>query len=64
MSEIKIPKNQIHWESIYDENKELCQIITSDQKQEKWFLYNVLSDGGLEKIETNKIPIFKKRKRA
>lgn len=63
MSKVKVPKNQILWESLYNEDKQLCQIITSDQKQEKWFLYNVSSDGELEKIETNKIPIFKNRRR-
>ena len=62
MDEIKVPKNQIHWESIYNINRELCQIVTSDMKQEKWFLYNVSKDGSLEKIETAKMPIFKNRK--
>lgn len=61
MSEIKIPKNQIHWESLYNSNKQLCQIVTSDKDQDKWFLYNVLSDGDLEKIEVGKSPIFKNR---
>lgn len=62
MSEMKLPKNQILWESIYDVNGQLSQIVTSDKDQEKWFLYDVSSDGGLEKIETGKNPLFKNRR--
>ena len=62
MSEVKIPKNQIHWESLYGANGQLCQIVASDKDQEKWFLYNVLNDGSLEKIEVGKNPIFKNRR--
>ena len=63
MSEIKIPKNQIRWESLYDVDNQLCQVITSDKDQDKWFLYNVLSDGSIEKIEVGKTPIFKNRRK-
>ena len=58
----KIPKGQIHWETICDVKDNPLQIITSDLMQEKWFLYNV-SGEKLTKIETASKPMFEKRKR-
>ena len=59
---LKIPKGQIHWETILNEKQEIIQIITSDATQQKWFLYSV-SGEKLTKIETADMPIFEKRKR-
>lgn len=58
---IKIPKNQILWVTLNDENGNAKQIITSDELRRKYYLYDVASDGSLTKIETNDQPIFDKR---
>lgn len=60
MSDIKIPKGQIRWESIYDANHILKQIVTSDEMRRKYYLYNV-DNGILTKIESNTSPVFKGR---
>lgn len=57
---MKIPKGQILWQSFKDFDGKTIQIITSDQSKEKWFLYDVNSDGTLTKIETGKNPLFDK----
>jgi hypothetical protein len=57
---IKLPKNQIRWVSLKDENNILKQIITSDELRRKYYLYNVAEDGTLTKIETNDSPVFDK----
>lgn len=57
---IKVPKNQKLWVTNNDENGNPKQIITSDQIQSKYFLYNIENDGSLIKIETAFQPIFKK----
>ena len=60
MSSIKIPKGHVHWESIYDSNHILKQIVTSDEMRKKFYLYDV-KDGDLVKIETNSCPVFKNK---
>ena len=57
---MKIPKGQILWQSFKNLDGQIVQIITSDQRQEKWFLYDVSNDGTLIKIETGKNPLFDK----
>lgn len=57
---MKIPKGQILWQSFKNLDGQIVQIITSDQRQEKWFLYDVRKDGTLTKIETGKNPLFDK----
>ncbi len=58
--EIKIPKDQIKWESILDRNKNVVQIITSDITKTKWTLFDVV-DGKLVKVETGSSPRFEKK---
>ena len=57
---IKIPKNQILWMTICEEDGVPKQVITSDQMRNKYFLYNINEDGSLIKIETAATPIFQK----
>lgn len=57
---IKLPKNQIRWVTLNDEQGNIKQIITSDELRRKYYLYNVAADGSLTKIETNDQPVFEK----
>ncbi len=56
-------KGQITWESIYDDKGNLKEVITSDLRREKYYLYTVKTDGTLVKIATGKSPLhFNKSK--
>ena len=46
----KIPKNQKLWVSVYDINRQLKYIITSDYARTKYNRYNVTKSGELEKV--------------
>ena len=56
----KLPKGQILWMSLRDEENNIKQIITSDGLRNKYYLYDVADDGSLTKVETNDSPIFEK----
>lgn len=58
--EMKIPKGHIHWESIYDENHELKQIVTSDEMRRKYYLYNVEGEK-MVKVEVASSPVLKNK---
>jgi len=60
MNGIKIPRGHICWESIYDSNHVLKQIVTSDEICKKFYLYDV-KDGNLTKVEANSSPVFKNK---
>lgn len=55
----KIPKGQKLCEQLY-EDKEVRQIVTSNQLGDKFYLYNIDGDN-LIKIETANTPKFKNR---
>lgn len=57
---IKLPKGQILWMSLRDEENNVKQIVTSDGLRNKYYLYDVADDGSLTKVETNDSPIFEK----
>lgn len=57
---IKIPKGQIHWQSLCAIDGTIKQVVTSDEMKKKWHLYNVNDDGTLTKIETKDSPVFDK----
>lgn len=57
---IKLPKGQILWMSLWDEENNVKQIVTSDGLRNKYHLYDVAEDGSVIKIETNDEPIFEK----
>ena len=46
----KIPKNQKLWVSVYDTERKLKYIITSDHARTKYNRYNVTKSGELEKV--------------
>lgn len=49
---IKLPKGQKLWVSVYDTNLNLIYIITSDYARTKYNRYNITKDGTLEKAGT------------
>lgn len=55
---IKIPKGHIWWES-YLKDGEVRYIVTSNELRSRYYLYSVLADGKLNRIESNSIPVFK-----
>lgn len=58
MNKIKIPKNQISWLLVRNENQEPQYIVTSDIQRTKYCLNKINKDGTITKIKTNTKPTF------
>ena len=41
----KLPRNEVIWETHYDEHDNLTTIVTSDTRREHYILYKVDDDG-------------------
>ena len=41
----KLPRNEVLWETHYDEHYNLTYIVTSDTRREHYILYKVDDDG-------------------
>lgn len=50
-----IPKNEIVWERICDEQGNITHLITSDSRREFYFIYKSV-DGGFQKLGRAKNP--------
>ena len=59
---IKPPRGQILWETHLKDGAAVA-VVTSDAARQKYFLYNIGPDGGLEKTATEKTPVFTKGKK-
>lgn len=53
---IKVPKNQILWESTRDKNGNLKSFVTSDEGRTKYYLYVIDANGKAIKTETARSP--------
>ena len=53
---MKLPKNQKLWVSVYDTNRQLKYILTSDYARTKYNRYNATKDGELEKVGSSANP--------
>ena len=61
MKDYKIPKGQVSWVR-YLENGSVIYIITSNNIRDKYFLYEVNSEGKLIKKAVSIQPVFKELK--
>lgn len=55
---IKAPKNQTSW-TVYKKDHKITHVVTSTLMRDKYFLYEVESNGSLKKLASSHIPIFK-----
>lgn len=56
-SQTKIPKNEILWVTHYDSRGSPRFFITSSADRERYYIYEVKSDGGLSKLGISQSPL-------
>ena len=58
--DVKAPRGQEVQHLIYGHGNILKYVITSDARQDRWYLYEVDNNGVMNKVETGKSPMFKR----